>query len=177
MGSSMRHQRRHSHIWQPRQSLWQVAQLAPFPAACRVAVFLCLAAAGVMALTGCSGGTTKTIGSPTAGLKCIDDSPSCIAQRQATLKYFLSSPDRAWVRQRPDAKAYASGVRLFAYKRQKTSLSCSELKSGMSEAGRAPAALRGGSGLSPAQVSRGKMLAREVARELKREHGRRCRSS
>ncbi|MEL7047748.1 MAG: hypothetical protein AAFO75_02110 [Pseudomonadota bacterium] len=131
----------------------------------------------VAILAACGGGASKTIGSPTAGLSCIDDSAKCIGQRQKTLRYYMSSPDRSWIRQRPDAAAYASGVRLFAYKRQKSKLSCAELKAGLSEANRAPSALRAGAGrLTPAQISRGKLLATEVSRDLKREIRRRCRA-
>lgn len=126
-------------------------------------------------LAACSGGPGASVSSPTAGLSCIDDSPACVARRQATLQHFMSSPDRSWIRQRPDAAAYASGVRLFAYKRQKTALSCAELKTGVAEADGAPRALQAASGgLTPAQVSRSKMLAREVSSELKREHRSRC---
>jgi len=75
------------------------------------------------------------------------------------------------------ASAYASGVRLFAFKSKKGELTCPELKRGLNEAGNANKVLRGANaqGLTPAQVSRGKMLAAEVARDLKREHRRRCR--
>lgn len=144
----------------------------PVKAGC--AVFFGIALAGVAA---CSGGPGKSLGSPTAGLNCLDDSAECIAKRQATLKYFLSAPDRAWIRQRPDAAAYASGVRLFAYKRQMNQLSCSELKTGLSEANGASKTLKAGRArLTPAQVSRGKLLAREVARQLQREHKKRCKA-
>ncbi|MEO1207362.1 MAG: hypothetical protein AAFV45_13640 [Pseudomonadota bacterium] len=136
------------------------------------------AVCGVLAcaLPGCAGGPSKAIGNPAEGLNCIDDSARCVAKRQATLRYYMASPDRNWIRQRPDGAAYASGVRLFAYKRQKDKLSCSELKSGVNEANGAPRALKAAGGrLTPAQVSRGKMLAQEVGRDLKREMRRRCR--
>ncbi len=133
-----------------------------------------LAAAIALLLAACGGGPDASIGSPMAGLSCVDDSPQCIAKRQATLQYYTSSQDRSWIRQRPDASAYASGVRLFAFKRQKTALTCAELQTGVAEADAAPRTLAAAANLTPAQVSRGKMLAREVATELKREHKRRC---
>ena len=76
----------------------------------------------------------------------------------------------------PDA--YASGVRLFAMKSKKHDLTCDELARGRQEADAAPAALRSQSTRdSPAQISRGNMLAAEVGRELGNEFGRRCRRS
>lgn len=125
-------------------------------------------------LAGCAV-NTATVTSPMAGLSCVDDSADCIRKRQATLRYMTNDPTRAWVRQRPTAKAYASGVRLFAFKKKKAELSCAELQLGKSEADAARSVLRtSGSGLTPAQVSRGTMLASEVSRDLRREQSRRC---
>ncbi|MCH9807435.1 MAG: hypothetical protein K0U74_06870 [Alphaproteobacteria bacterium] len=127
-------------------------------------------------LLGACAVNTATITSPLAGLSCVDDTPNCIAKRQATLRYMTNDPTRAWVRQRPTALAYASGVRLFAFRKKKSELSCAELKIGKSEADAAPKVLRGSTAtsLTPAQVSRGTMLASEVSRDLRREQRRRC---
>ncbi len=131
-----------------------------------------LTAAGLLAACG---GNNVNITTPGAGLKCVDDSPACIAERQATMKAMLADPNRTWVAQRPDAAAYASGVRLFAFKSKKKELSCAELQAGKREADAGPAILRTpGNGLSHSQVSRGVILAHEVSRELSRELGRRC---
>ena len=63
----------------------------------------------------------------------------------------------------------------FAFKNKKKDLSCEELAHGRKEADAAPAALRSnGTGLTPAQVSRGAMLAHDVGRELGNEYNRRC---
>jgi hypothetical protein len=115
-------------------------------------------------------------GGPSSGLTCIDDSPDCISRRQRTLQYLVEDNDRAWVKAHAPAAAYASGVRLFAFKRKKHELSCEELAYGRNEADKAPSILRGPAGkdMTPAQVSRGLMLASEVSRELKREIKRRC---
>lgn len=124
---------------------------------------------------GCAGGNLG--GSDArAGLACVDDSPGCIAKRQAALRHLNARHDRSWLREPAGAKAYASGVRLFAMRQQKKLMSCSELKLGRQEAARAASVMRGpgGGSLTPAQVSRGKMLASEVARELARESQRRC---
>ena len=69
-------------------------------------------------------------------------------------------------------------MRLFALKSKKKELTCDELAHGRNEADRAPGVLRGARGnLTPAQVSRGIMLASEVSRELAAEMKRRCRKA
>jgi hypothetical protein len=128
----------------------------------------------LLALAACAG-QGPNVNSTTAGLSCVDDSADCIAKRQATLQHFKQDDDRAWVRQAPTAEAYASGVRLFAFSQKKKQLSCDELRRGKIEADAAPRVLQGASGkLSPGQISRGKMLAHEVSRELGKEIKRRC---
>jgi hypothetical protein len=111
-----------------------------------------------------------------AGLSCIDDSAKCVGERQATLKAMLADTGRTWVKEQPTAHAHASGVRLFAFRSTKTTLSCEELAHGRREAEAAPKVLKGHQGLSPAQVSRATMFAGEVQRELAAElKRRRCR--
>jgi hypothetical protein len=110
-----------------------------------------------------------------AAAYCVDDSAGCIAQRQATLKTMMADPKRSWVRQPAGPYAYAAGVRLFAFRGKKRELTCDELSWGRKEAEAAPAALKGATGITPAQASRGTMLAAEVSRELSKEFARRCR--
>ena len=130
-----------------------------------------------LALGGCAVGDTPVEGTG-AGLACVDDSPRCIAERQATLKQLVSDPQRKWVKEQPSPSAYASGVRLFAFKSTKKDLSCDELAHGRREADGAASSLQGaGSTLTPAQVSRGRMFASEVGRELAGEIKRRCKKS
>jgi hypothetical protein len=119
---------------------------------------------------------TVSVNSPLAGLSCVDDSVDCITKRKTTLNYLTNDPTRSWIRQRPTPQAYASGVRLFAFKKKKKELTCAELKIGRSEADAASKVLRGSGAksLSPAQVSRGTILATEVSRDLRREMRRRC---
>jgi hypothetical protein len=134
-----------------------------------------MAALGALAAAtaACSG---FGLGDSRAGLSCVDDSPQCVARRQATLKAFLADRSRAWVKEAPTAQAHASGVRLFAFRSAKAELTCEELALGRREAEAAPRALRGQSGLSPAQVSRAALLAAEVQQELAAElRRRRCR--
>ena len=129
-----------------------------------------------VALAGCGG--NEAAGGPSSGLTCVDDSSDCVNRRQRSLRYLIEDQDRAWIKARPPAEAYASGVRLFALKSKKKELSCEELAHAKNEADRAPGILRGpqGANLTPAQVSRGVMLASEVSRELAAESRRRCKS-
>ena len=126
-------------------------------------------------VAGCANGSSVPL-SKGAGLSCVDDSSHCIKQRQYALNSFLSDTTNSWVHQPVSAEAYASGVRLFAYKKKKKQLSCKDLRRGPAEAQNARTVLGGPAGkkLSPAQVARGAMLGTEVARELKREIRRRC---
>ena len=136
------------------------------------------AAALLVTLAGCtSGGEVPQI-ERRAGLGCVDDSRQCIEQRQAALRTMMSDRERRWVREPVTPEAYASGVRLFAFKTRKKDLTCEELAVGRREADAGPGTLRGpgGAGLTPAQVSRGAMLSTEVAKELATEMQRRCRA-
>jgi hypothetical protein len=126
-----------------------------------------------VAPVGCSGPNVTT--GVNSGLTCVDDSSDCVARRQRTLRSLVDDNDRAWIRAHAPAEAYASGVRLFALKSKKKELSCDELAHGKNEADRAPGVLRSANTLTPAQVSRGIMLASEVSRELGAEMKRRCR--
>jgi hypothetical protein len=133
------------------------------------------AALGGLALlvTACSGLDER------GGLSCIDDSPDCVDQRQATLKSMLSDENRKWVKEPTSPQAHASGVRLFAFRSQKKDLSCEELAIGRREAESVPKALKGpeGKSMSPAQISRTNMLAAEVGKELGAEmRARRCKA-
>lgn len=144
-------------------------------AALRLAAHLPLVA-GVLALAACAISSAPEIGNR-AGLGCVDDSPECVARRQATLRSMMDDRSRSWVREAPTPEAYASGVRLFAYKSKKKELTCDELKRGKLEADTARTSLASvGARLTPAQVSRSTMLAGEVGRELQREIDRRCKT-
>jgi hypothetical protein len=83
----------------------------------------------------------------------------------------------SWPREPASPTAYASGVRLWAFKSRKRELTCDELSHARREADAAAPTLRGpgGQGMTPAQISRGIMLAQDVSKELGNEHGKRCR--
>ena len=146
-----------------------------FTAALRLAANLALFAS-FLTLAACAVNSETEIGNR-SGLGCVDDSPECIQRRQATLRSMVDDKSRSWVNEAPTPEAYASGVRLFAYKSKKKELTCDELKRGKLEADTARHSLASvGSRLTPAQVSRSAMLAGEVGRELQRELNRRCKT-
>ena len=140
----------------------------------RSALILASCAAGAFLAVGCaakapSGGLVAT------GLNCIDDSAACIAHRQTALRILMNDRQRTWIHRPPTAEAYASGVRLFAYKKSKKALTCGELGIGIREASGARVSLRRAAArLSPAQIARSAMLGDEVSRELSRENKHRC---
>jgi len=134
-------------------------------------------AAGSVFLGACSIGMGPEI-ETRAGLGCVDDSVECISRRQATLRSMVDDKSKSWINEAPTPEAYASGVRLFAYKSKKKELTCDELKRGKLEADTARTSLASvGTRLTPAQVSRSAMLAGEVGRELQREIDRRCKKA
>ena len=84
-----------------------------------------LAGASLLVVGGC--GTDGGVSVKPAGLSCVDDSAACVSARSSALEALMADKNRAWVRQQPTAAAYASGVRLFAFKKRKAELSCDEL--------------------------------------------------
>jgi hypothetical protein len=138
-------------------------------------VFAVFSLAATITLAGCAG-SEPAAPPPALGLRCVDDSAHCISQREKVFDSYMADKSRAWLKQPAAPEAYASGVRLFALSKRRKDLSCDELAMGKREADGAPSALRGsgGSRLTPAQVSRGVMLAGDVGRELAKEISRRC---
>ncbi len=123
---------------------------------------------------GCATSTLEPASSVAAGLGCVDDSVGCQNKRRSALNALLADKSRAWVRQPSSAHAYASGVRLFAFKKRKRDLTCAELAIGQREAKAARPTLRAAKGrLTPAQIARGAMLGDEVGVELARERRKR----
>ena len=130
-------------------------------------------------LGSCAAINLETAATTPPSADCVDDSPPCVEARGAALKQMLADPKRSWVREPASAHSYAAGVRLFAFRSRKRELTCDELAHGKREADAAPASLNGphSGGLSPAQKSRGTMLAAEVSKELAAEMRRRgCRN-
>ena len=65
-----------------------------------------------------------------AAAGCVDDSKMCIEKRGLALKAMLADTKRAWITRPETAGAYATGVKLFAYKGKKAEMSCAELAHG-----------------------------------------------
>lgn len=141
-----------------------------------VSALACLMMAG--GAGACATQAPQPVSDVRAGLQCVDDSLACRSQREMALNALLADKSRAWVGQSADAAAYASGVRLFAFKKRKRDLDCNELGIGQREAKAARPTLRAASAsLTPAQIARGAMLGDEVDIELARERQRRgCRT-
>jgi hypothetical protein len=129
----------------------------------------------VLGLGACGTPSGNDLGS--GGMSCVDDSQSCVSARSTALASLTNDKSRGWVRHPAPAAAYASGVRLFAFKQHKRALTCDELAIGKREADAGPGILRGsaGRGLTHGQIARGVILAGEVSNELAREIKRRCR--
>ena len=116
-------------------------------------------------------------GDSRAGLSCVDDSPECVEQRQATLKAMLADKDRAWVKEPATPQAHASGVRLFAFRSKKRNSPARSWRTAAKRRKARPRRSRASQGLSPAQISRAVMFAAEVNKELAVEmKKRRCRA-
>jgi hypothetical protein len=143
-------------------------------AATRIVANVALAVASLV-VAACAVSTQSELN---RGLGCVDDSPECIGHRQTSLRYLVDDKSKSWINDAPTPEAYASGVRLFAYKAKKKELTCDELQRGKLEADTAKTSLASvGNRLTPAQVARSNMLAGEVGRELQSELNRRCRKS
>ena len=123
-----------------------------------------------LALVGCATNKLPKVAT------CLDDSSGCISQRQATLNTMLADPNRAWVGKTPTPVVYATGVRLFAWRKSKSDLSCGELKSGIAETGGARTTLAENiPGASKTRIGQIIALSDDVNRELKRTaRGKRC---
>ena len=112
------------------------------------------------------------------GGMCIDDSSACIKRRLTALKSMRDDPNHAWVARKPTVREYVSGVRLFAYRASKDSLTCEQLAKGIGETAHAKQLLTPEKtrGISAERVGQIIALAGEVNAELKAAKERRCRA-
>lgn len=116
-----------------------------------------------LVLLGCANGTAPSIAT------CLDDSTACISQRTTTLNSMLADPGRAWIQQKPSPRVYATGVRLFAWRKSQSDLTCDELKSGVAETSSARKILAGNvPGASKTRLGQIIALSDDVKVELKR---------
>jgi hypothetical protein len=107
---------------------------------------------------------------------CVDDSKTCIERRGQALKVMLADPKRTWVTRPENAAAYATGVKLFAYKGKKAELSCAELAHGREETRLMPQALKPGvvPGMNDSRLAQVRDLSGQMHKELSKEFDRAC---
>ena len=111
---------------------------------------------------------------PAAG--CVDDSKRCIELRGQALKGMMADAKRGWVTRHETPSAYATGVKLFAYRGKKAEMTCAELAHGREETRSMPQTLKPGSvpGMNDSRLAQVRDLSGQVNKELAREFDRAC---
>lgn len=93
----------------------------------------------------------------------------------SVLKVMVAGPHRAWIGRPAPPSTFANGVRLFAYRSLRSSLTCAELAAAMAEVQNAVVTFGAPvAGLAPERGARIRSLSLEVADELSMESARRC---
>lgn len=135
-----------------------------------------LALAAALSLGACSQTEPAAPEPPHAAAGCVDDSKMCIEKRALALKGMLADPKRTWVTKPETAAAYATGVKLFAYKGKKVEMSCAELAHGREETRTMPQVLKPGSvqGMNDSRLAQVRDLSGQVHKELNKEFDRAC---
>ena len=87
-----------------------------------------------------------------------------------------ADPKRTWVTKPETHAAYATGVKLFAYKSRKSEMTCAELAHGREETRTMPQALKPGSvpGMNDSRLAQVRDLSGQVHKELSKEFDRAC---
>jgi hypothetical protein len=129
---------------------------------------------GLGLLAGCAGSpglsllpfTTNPDPAPAPAAKSCQTPEACAAE----LRKLVKDPKRDWVGRPQSPEVYANGTRFFAYRALRKKLSCAELARALEETQQATQTLE------PGGLERVRALSVQVARELKSEQTRRCRS-
>jgi hypothetical protein len=101
------------------------------------------------------------------------NSNACLSQ----LKALVDDPTHKWIGQTLAPVEYASGVRLFAYRALRATLSCYELTLGLAEIEAADATFsRPIPGVTPENAARVRLLNSQVDGELRAERSMRCKA-
>ena len=132
--------------------------------------------AGLAALTVACSSSEPAVEPANSATGCVDDSKACIEKRGAALRTMLADPRRGWVA-RPEAPAaYATGVKLFAYRGKKGEMTCAELAHGREETRTMPQALKPGSvpGMNDSRLAQVRDMSGQVNKELSKEFDRAC---
>ena len=138
----------------------------------RAASLVALLAASLLAA--CSG--TEPPPPPNAAAGCVDDSKHCIEMRGQALKAMLADTKRAWVTKPETPAAYATGVKLFAYRGTRDKMTCAELAHGREETRSMPQTLKPGSvpGMNDSRLAQVRDRSGQVNKELSKEFDRAC---
>lgn len=138
----------------------------------RAASLVALLAASLLAA--CSG--TEPPPPPNAAAGCVDDSKHCIEMRGQALKAMLADSKRAWVTKPETPAAYATGVKLFAYRGTRDKMTCAELAHGREETRSMPQTLKPGSvpGMNDSRLAQVRDMSGQVNKELSKEFDRAC---
>jgi hypothetical protein len=108
---------------------------------------------------------------PGADLSGCDTNKDCLAQ----LKALVSNEKRDWIGQSVPVAEYASGVRLFAYRALRPSLTCRQLDLALAEIDIVTRTFRNPiPGIASDQVDRVRVLNAQVEQELRTERAKRC---
>ena len=89
---------------------------------------------------------------------------------------MLGDPKRSWITKPEMAAAYATGVKLLAYRGKKVEMTCAELAHGREETRTMPQTLKPGSvqGMNDSRLAQVRDLSGQVNKELSREFDRAC---
>ena len=128
-----------------------------------------------LSLAACSG-TEPPPPPPNAAAGCVDDSKHCIEMRGHALKAMLADGKRTWVTKPESPAAYATGVKLFAYRGTRDKLTCAELAHGREETRSMPQTLKPGSvaGMNDSRLAQVRDMSGQVHKELAKEFDRAC---
>ena len=108
---------------------------------------------------------------PDRDLSGCDTNKDCLAQ----LKALVGNEKRDWIGQSVPAAEYATGVRLFAYRALRSTLTCKQLQLALNEIDVARRTIYNPiPGITPAQVDRVRVLNAQVEDELRTERAQRC---
>jgi hypothetical protein len=108
---------------------------------------------------------------PGADLSGCDTNKDCLTQ----LKALVSDEKRDWIGQSVPVSEYASGVRLFAYRALRPSLTCRQLDLALGEIDLVTRTFRSPiPGIASEQIDRVRVLNAQVEQELRAERAKRC---
>jgi hypothetical protein len=96
--------------------------------------------------------------------------------RGQALKAMLADPKRSWVTKPESPAAFATGVKLFAYRGVRDKMTCAELAHGRAETVTMPQTLKPGSvpGMNDSRLAQVRDMSGQINKELSKEFDRAC---